>query len=130
MFGGVVKGYCRRTEIGWKRERGALWYACTRIYLLSFIGPRTIAVVVFLRKNAINLVINIGNLFSPRLWMSLLWDTLSNAPDMSKLRRDAILLFFLSQMVCICSVSNSTTDIVDLFGRAPIGRNIYNKLVD
>lgn len=82
--------------------------------------PRIIDVDLSFKNDSMNLVIHFGIPFSLRLWISLSWGTLSNAPEMSRLSRDATRFLSFPQIVWICSVSSSIAEIVDLWGRAPI----------
>ena len=61
--------------------------------------PRAIVVVLSSKKDLIKLVIHIGIPFTFRLWRRRAWETLSNAPDISRLRADATCFVFPPQIV-------------------------------
>ena len=82
--------------------------------------PMWMDVVLSWRNDSVNLVIQVGIPFSLILWMSLLWETLSKAPEMSRLSMEATSPFPWPHIVWTCSVRSSIADSVDLRGLAPI----------
>ena len=61
-----------------------------------------------------------GKAFILRLCISLMWDTLSNAPEMSRQSIEATILGLVLQTVCTCSMMSSRAEVVDLPSLAPI----------
>lgn len=90
--------------------------------------PRMINIVLSFKIDSMKSVIHFGIPFVLKLWITLLWGTFSKAPAILRLSKEASLFLFCPHIVCICSVSNSTAEIVDLLGLAPVcspGRRFY-----
>jgi hypothetical protein len=87
---------------------------------LSSYVPSMRVVVRLVKKERIYSATHCGSLASRMLWISRSWETLSNAPEMSKLSMLATKEASFAQTVWICSVSISSAVTVDRPGLAPI----------
>lgn len=87
---------------------------------LSSYVPSTRVVVRSVKKERIYSATHCGSLASRMLWISRSWETLSKAPEMSRLSMLATKEASFAQTVLICSVSISNAVTVDRFGLAPI----------
>ncbi len=67
-----------------------------------------------------NSVILGGKAFILRLCSSLVWDTLSNAPEMSRQSIEATIFGLVLQTVCTYSVMSLRAEVVDLPSLVPI----------